>query len=110
MKTGLVVFAAASLVAGQPLKAQDQVPPVLSLEEALEIARANNPGYRQVRNDIELADWGSGRPMELFCPRQMRAAEVVGKAPENSSLGASHSEIWAFLTSRRITFPIILWV
>ena len=58
MKTGLVVFAAASLVAGQPLKAQDPVPPVLSLEEALEIARANNPGYRQVRNDIELADWG----------------------------------------------------
>ena len=58
MKTGLVVFAAASLVAGQTLKAQDPVPPVLSLEEAREIARANNPGYRQVRNDIELADWG----------------------------------------------------
>ncbi|SVA98401.1 uncharacterized protein METZ01_LOCUS151255, partial [marine metagenome] len=58
MKTGLVIFAAASLVASQPLQAQDEVPSLLSLEEALEIARANNPGYRQVRNDIELADWG----------------------------------------------------
>ena len=93
MKTGLVVFAAASLVAGQPLKAQDQVPPVLSLEEALEIARANNPGYRQVRIDIELADWGVRQAYGSLCPRQMRAAGVVGRAPENSSLGASHSEI-----------------
>lgn len=33
------------------------VPSSLSLSEALELARQNNPGYLAARNDIDLADW-----------------------------------------------------
>ena len=33
------------------------VPPSLSLEEALELARQNNPGYLAARNDVDVADW-----------------------------------------------------
>jgi len=40
-----------------PLGAQEQVPSRLSLEAALNIARANNPTYLQSRNDEGLADW-----------------------------------------------------
>ncbi|MDA1097282.1 MAG: TolC family protein, partial [Chloroflexi bacterium] len=37
--------------------AQDFVPISLSLEEAIDIARRNNPGLQAVRNDEELANW-----------------------------------------------------
>ena len=36
--------------------AQEGVPSSLSLEQALEIARGNNPGFRQTLNDADLAD------------------------------------------------------
>ena len=37
--------------------AQDFVPVALTLEEALDIARQNNPGLQAVRNDEDLANW-----------------------------------------------------
>jgi len=37
--------------------AQDFVPVSLRLEEALDIARRNNPGFRAIRNDEDLANW-----------------------------------------------------
>ena len=36
---------------------QEIVPVTLSLEEAIEIARSNNPGFQATRNDQVLADW-----------------------------------------------------
>ena len=37
--------------------AQDFVPVSLRLEEAIDIARQNNPGLRAIRNDEDLANW-----------------------------------------------------
>lgn len=37
--------------------AQEIVPVTLSLEEAIEIARSNNPGFQATRNDEAVADW-----------------------------------------------------
>ena len=36
---------------------QEIVPVTLSLEEAIEIARSNNPGFQASRNDETVADW-----------------------------------------------------
>jgi outer membrane protein len=51
-----------------PVLAQDEVPPALSLAQAIEIARTGNPGFLQTRNDAALADaevrqaWGQLMP------------------------------------------------
>jgi len=37
--------------------AQEVVPTALTLDEAIEIARQNNPGFQQTRNDEIVADW-----------------------------------------------------
>lgn len=46
-------------LAGAPARAQEAVPPpaTLTLEEALRLARQNNPGYLAARNDAGVADW-----------------------------------------------------
>jgi outer membrane protein len=41
----------------QTVHAQEVVPVTLSLEEAIEIARQNNPGFQQTKNDEGVADW-----------------------------------------------------
>ena len=51
----LIALLCASLPSG-PARAQ-VVPSSLSLPEALELARQNNPGYLAVRNDVDVADW-----------------------------------------------------
>ena len=51
------VIAVIAAVAAVPLAAQEAVPSNLSLADALEIARRNNPSFLQTRNDEALADW-----------------------------------------------------
>jgi len=51
-----------------PVGGQEPVPPSLTLEQAIEIARGDNPRYRQTLNDEVLADanvrqaWGQLLP------------------------------------------------
>ena len=52
----MIALGVAALLSAPAASAQS-VPASLSLEEALEIARANNPGFLQTRNDAALADW-----------------------------------------------------
>lgn len=56
--------------------AQEAVPSRLSLEQALEIAQANNPRFRQTRNDAELADWDVREANSLFLPQATASAGV----------------------------------
>lgn len=48
---------ALAVLAAQTIQAQEVVPVTLSLEEAIEIARQNNPAFQQTRNDESVADW-----------------------------------------------------
>jgi outer membrane protein len=41
----------------RPAHSQELVPVTLSLEEAIEIARQNNPAFQQTKNDEDVADW-----------------------------------------------------
>lgn len=56
MKSRLLLLALCTWGA-VPASGQDLVPPALSLEQAIEVARTTNPGYLQSRNDGALADW-----------------------------------------------------
>ncbi len=60
-----------------PLHAQQEVPSDLSLEQALEIARASNPSFRQTRNDERLADWDVRQAWGRLLP-QANASGTVG--------------------------------
>ncbi len=51
-----MTLAAILLVPGRATT-QEIVPVTLSLEEAIEIARTNNPGFQASRNDETVADW-----------------------------------------------------
>jgi outer membrane protein len=57
MKIASQTIVLALFVLAAPLAAQEEVPERLTLEEALEIARSSNPGFRQSRNDERLSDW-----------------------------------------------------
>src|SRR5687768_4227309 len=51
-------FVAGLVLAGQLEAQQTTLPARLSLEEAIELARRNNPDYLAIKNDIGAAEWG----------------------------------------------------
>lgn len=65
--TGLGLAIAATLALSVPLPAQE-VPAVLTLEDALRIAQQNNPTYRQTLNDANVAAIGVRQGWAAFLP------------------------------------------
>ncbi len=55
LAAALLACALALPAAGQGLPT---APAFLSLDEAIELARQHNPGYRAIRNDLTTANWG----------------------------------------------------
>lgn len=53
----LIATILSSALVPSTVRAQEALPASLSLGEALQIARASNPGFLQTRNDEALADW-----------------------------------------------------
>jgi outer membrane protein len=66
---------AAALVIGGPLSAQE-VPASLSLEDALDIARRNNPTFLQVENDRHQADWDVRQAYGQLLPSASASSSV----------------------------------
>jgi outer membrane protein TolC len=78
----------ALLLPARPLEAQQVVPPTLSLDEALEIARAHNPGFRQSRNDGELAAWNVRQAWGALLPQASASAGVQWQGSGEQQLGS----------------------
>jgi outer membrane protein len=76
------------LLAG-PAGAQQVVPQSLSLEEALEIARADNPGLRQTQNDADLANWNVRQAWGALLPQASANAGVQWQGSGEQQLGGS---------------------
>jgi outer membrane protein len=57
MRLRVCIGAVVALIVAVPLAAQEAIPAALSLEEALDIARRNNPSFLQTENDRHQADW-----------------------------------------------------
>lgn len=77
----------ATLVAAAPLSAQEAVPSSLSLEDAWEIARSNNPGFRQTRNDEALADWNVRQAWGALMPSASASIGASWQGPGEQRFG-----------------------
>ncbi|RMH13880.1 MAG: TolC family protein, partial [Gemmatimonadetes bacterium] len=56
-RTSVFASALLALLAAVPAGAQEIVPVTLTLDEAIRIARQNNPGFQRTRNDLHAAEW-----------------------------------------------------
>lgn len=84
------VFALTSwlLVAAAGAGAQEPVPSSLTLDDALSIARRNNPAYLQSANDPELADWDVRAAWGQLLPTATASAGASWQGPGNQQFGA----------------------
>jgi outer membrane protein len=76
------------LLSPAAVAAQEAVPPRLSLEQALDLARANNPGFRQTFNDADLADWNVREAYSAFLPQATASAGVQWQGAGEQQFGS----------------------
>jgi outer membrane protein len=72
-----------------PLAAQDEVPPALSLEQAIELARSGNPTFLQTRNDAALADSDVRQAWGQLMPTASATAGVSWQGSGETQLGGN---------------------
>jgi outer membrane protein len=88
MKHLLCALSLGCLALAAPAGAQEPVPSALSLEDAIEIARAGNPGFRQVRNDAVLADWNVRQARGALFPQASANAGVQWQGAGEQTFGS----------------------
>lgn len=86
IRTG--VYALVGLLLAPPLGAQTAVPASLSLDEAVRIARQNNPAYLQVRNDRDLADWDVRQAWAQLLPTASANSSVAWQGSGEQTFGS----------------------
>jgi len=84
----LTALLLAPLAPAAHVAAQEGVPASLSLGEALEIARASNPSFRQTRNDADLAAWGVRQAWGALLPQASASAGVQWQGSGEQQLGS----------------------
>ena len=82
------VGAMVALLMTSPLMAQDAVPSSLSLDDALNIARRNNPTYLQSTNDRDLADWDVRQAYGQLLPSASARSSVSWQGSGNQQFGS----------------------
>jgi outer membrane protein len=87
MRIPAAAWAVAGLLATLPLQAQQTVPASLSLDEALEIARSNNPVYLQAANDRDLADWDVRQAYGQLLPSASANSSVTWQGSGEQQFG-----------------------
>ncbi len=88
MRISAGVCALVGLLFTSPLVAQDAVPASLSLDEAITIARRNNPTYLQSANDAELADWDVRQSWGQLLPTASVNSSVSWQGSGNQQFGS----------------------
>ncbi len=88
MKHLLPALCVGFLALAAPAGAQEPLPPSLSLEEALEIARADNPSFRQTRNDADLANWNVRQAWGALFPQASANAGVQWQGAGEQQIGS----------------------
>ncbi len=83
---GVVGALGAFVLAPAAADAQQAVPEQLSLVDAIEIARSNNPGYLQVQNDQALADWNVRQAWGQLLPSASATGGVSWQGPGETQL------------------------
>lgn len=86
IRAGLLALAA--LLCTAPLKGQDAVPSSLSLDDAISIARRNNPTYLQTANDKDLADWDVRQAYGQLLPSASARSSLSWQGSGNQQFGS----------------------
>ncbi len=81
-------LALALLLLPTTLGAQETVPSRLSLEQAIDLARSENPSFRQSRNDASLADWTVRQAYADFFPQITASGGVQWQGTGEQQLGS----------------------
>lgn len=77
-------------------EAQDVVPASLTLEEAIDIARRNNPGLQAVRNDEDLANWNVRSAYGALFPSASASGGVTWQGAGEQTFGSLTAEQLGF--------------
>ena len=80
--------AVVAVVGASPLGAQQAVPSRLSLADALDIARENNPSFLQTTNDEALADWDVRQAYGELLPTVSAGSNVSWQGPGEQRIGS----------------------
>jgi outer membrane protein len=72
---------------GLPVAGQDTLPTNLTLDEAIEAARRNNPGFQATRNDLDVADWQVRSAYGAWLPRASASGSLQWQEGRNQSFG-----------------------
>ncbi len=88
MMNDLRALALALCLLPTALRAQETVPSRLSLEQAIDLARAENPNFRQARNDAGLADWDVRQAYSAFFPQVTASGGVQWQGTGEQQLGS----------------------
>lgn len=95
-KHALVAFvllvAAGPLATPTVLAAQEIVPESLTLEQALELARRNNPGFQATRNDLDAADWNVRAAYGNWLPSASVGGGLTWQGSGNQNFGTITAE------------------
>jgi outer membrane protein len=79
-------LAVAALLVTASARAQETVPAQMSLAQALDIARNNNPTYLQAANDMDVADWDVKQAYGQLLPSASASTGVSWQGPGNQQL------------------------
>jgi len=88
MSISLGALALAIVVAPTAVSAQQAVPARMSLEEALDIARQNNPGFLQTKNDEALADWDVRQAYGALLPTASAGSGISWQGTGDQQFGS----------------------
>jgi len=87
MRIRACIGAAVLFAVAAPLGAQQTVPEALSLEDALRIARRNNPTYLQAENDKYQADWDVRQAYGQLLPTASASSSVSWQGSGEQQFG-----------------------
>lgn len=79
-------LAVAALLVTVSARAQETVPGKMSLEQAIDIARRNNPTYLQSANDMDVADWDVRQAYGQLLPSASASSGVSWQGPGEQQL------------------------
>ena len=88
----------------QGTAAQDLVPVSLTLEEAIDIARRNNPGLQAVRNDQDLANWNVRSAYGALFPSASVGGGVTWQGAGEQTFGSLTAEQLGFANQPSFLF------
>ena len=103
LRSGVLVLALLFLPRG--IATQDFVPVSLTLDEAIDIARQNNPGLQAIRNDEDFANWNVRSAYGALFPSASVNGGVSWQGGGEQTFGSLTAKQLGFANQPRFSLP-----